>query len=56
MQFGWEPFDWEPDSPKGYQMGTSQELAYRQSYMEQSSVVPADWASVLEPFQKRKSI
>jgi hypothetical protein len=55
MQIESEPFDWEPDSSKGYIMSTSQELISRQSYIDYSSVVPTDWASVVERFQQQKS-
>lgn len=56
MYTGSDPFDWEPDSTsKTNFISTSQDFN-RNGYSDQSQVVPADWASVVEPFQQRRSI
>lgn len=55
MNFSSMRFDWEADTSKTNLMSTSQDFP-RFSLTDHSQFVPADWASVVEPFQQKRSI
>lgn len=54
MNFSSVRFDWEADSSKTYLMSTSQDL-HRLNSIDHSSFALADWASVMEPFQRKST-